>query len=301
MKIVVMGAGAVGCYFGGMLARAGHEVTLVGRAPHVEAIRRDGLRLETRSGIERIALAATTEADGVAGADLVLVAVKSAASEEAAAAMAPHLSPGAVVWSLQNGVDNAERLSRVLARPVSAAVVYVATEMAGPGHVLHRGRGELVVGEDTGNADLAALFTDAGVPTTLSGDVEGALWAKFLLNCAYNALSALTRMPYGPLVEQPGVTAVIADVAAECVAVAAAAGVTIPGDVDAALAGIVTSMPEQYSSTAQDLARGKPSEIDYLNGHVVRLGERLGVPTPANRVLHVLVKIAETGRPVGAG
>ena len=137
----------------------------------------------------------------------------------------------------------------------------------------------------------------AGVPTEISDNVRGALWAKLILNCAYNALSAVGRIPYGELVQQPGVQDTMRDVVAECRAVAAADGVTLPGDVDAAVRRIAETMPGQYSSTAQDLMRGKPSEIDHLNGYVVRRGEALGVPTPANRVLWAMVKLVETQAP----
>jgi len=179
---------------------------------------------------------------------------------------------------------------------VAAAVVYVATEMAGPGHVKHHGRGELVIAPARRSAEVAGQLIAAGVPTQISDNVRGALWAKLILNCAYNALSAITQLPYGVLVQGMGVSDVIRDVVAECLAVAKAEGVDVPGDTDAALRGIAQSMPAQYSSTAQDLARGKLSEIDHLNGLVVRRGEALGVPTPANRVLFVLVKLLE-GKP----
>jgi 2-dehydropantoate 2-reductase len=177
---------------------------------------------------------------------------------------------------------------------VAAAVVYVATEMAGPGHLRHHGRGELVIEPSTRSADLARALVTAGVPTEISDNVRGALWAKLILNCAYNALSAVGRIAYGELVQRPGVRDVMRDVVAECRAVAAADGVTLPGDVDAAVRRIAETMPSQFSSTAQDLMRGKPSEIDFLNGFVVRRGEALGVPTQANRVLWALVKLVET-------
>jgi 2-dehydropantoate 2-reductase len=294
MKVAVMGAGAVGCYYGAMLARAGHEVVLIGRPSHVEAIRANGLRLETKTFDEQVKLGASTRADAVRGADLVLFCVKSTDTESAAAEIEPHLLPGALVLTLQNGVDNDERVRSVLpSSEVAAAVVYVATEMAGPGHVKHHGRGELVIAPSRSSEQVAQQLAAAGVPTQISGNVRGSLWAKLVLNCAYNALSAITQMPYGEVVKGQGVADVIRDVVAECLAVAKAEGVAIPGDTDAAVRGIAETMPTQYSSTAQDLSRGKPSEIDHLNGYVVRRGEALGVPTPANRVLLVLVKLLE--------
>lgn len=207
--------------------------------------------------------------------------------------MAPFIDPDAVVLSLQNGVDNAQRLQVVLGRPVAPAVVYVATDMAAPGHLRHHGRGELVVGPEALSLAMHQMFSDAGVPIQVSGNVQGNLWAKLILNCAYNALSALTRIPYGQLFAGQGVQAVMRDVIQECLAVAAADGVTIPVDMWTVIAGIAETMPGQLSSTAQDLARGKPSEIDHLNGYILRRGEALGLPTPTNRVLHTLIRLIE--------
>jgi 2-dehydropantoate 2-reductase len=294
LKIAVMGAGAVGCYYGGMLARAGHDVTLIARPLHVEAIERSGLRMQTTTFDEQVRLKASPDAGAVAGADLMLFCVKSLNTESAGAQMLPHLAAGTLVLTLQNGVDNADRLRTVLPpHAVAAAVVYVATEMAGPGHVRHHGRGELVI-EPSGGSEAAALaLVAAGVPTQISGNVRGELWAKLILNCAYNAVSAITQLPYGKTVAGEGVKDVMKDVVAECLAVAQADGVQVAGDVDAAIRKIAGTMPSQFSSTAQDLARGKRSEIDYLNGLIVRRGEALGIATPANRVLWSLVKLLE--------
>ena len=293
-KIAVMGAGAVGCYYGGMLARAGHDVTLIGRPNHVDAIQRDGLLLDTQTFKQHVRLQASAEPSAVAGATLVLFCVKSTDTESAAALMRPHLLPGTLVLTLQNGVDNALRLQAALPQQeVAASVVYVATEMAGPGHVRHHGRGELVIAASASSTAAAALLVAAGIPTEISSNVEGALWAKLILNCAYNALSAITRQPYGRLAQAQGVPGVLRDVVGECLAVAQADGITVPGDVAQAVERIAQTMPGQLSSTAQDLARGKRSEIDYLNGYVLRRGEALGVATPVNRVLWTLVKLIE--------
>ena len=330
MKVAVVGAGAVGCYYGGMLARAGVAVTLIGRASHVEAMARDGLRLTTASFDEHVAVEASADIAAAAGASLVLVCVKSTDTESTGAELAPHLDAGARVLSLQNGVDNAPRLASVLGRPVAPAVVYVATEMAGPGHVRHLGRGELVIPADIGattstelaeqddnvaanaaaaldatlapvpvddpgmtSADIVGLFARAGVPVELSDNVLGALWGKLLLNCGYNAISAITDRPYGWMSQQPAVARTVHDAVVECLAVADALQVTIPGDPWAAVDRIATSMPQQKSSTCQDLRRGKPTEIDHLNGTIVREGERLGIATPLNRALQALVKALE--------
>jgi 2-dehydropantoate 2-reductase len=293
-----MGAGAVGCYYGGLLARAGHDVVLIGRPAHVEAVKSRGLRMQTLRFDEHVALRASTEASAVARADVVLFGVKSPDTEAAGEQMRPHLKPGALVLCLQNGVDNAERLRQVLpSHEVSAAVVYVATEMAAPGHLRHHGRGELVIGPSAHAQALVQALTAAGVPTEVSDNVRGALWAKLVLNCAYNALSAISRKPYGPLVTSPGVKHLMDLVVSECLAVASADGVHVPGDIPAAVRRIAETMPSQYSSTAQDLMRGKPTEIDHLNGHVSRRGQALGVPTPVNQALWTLVKLLEQPGP----
>ena len=294
LKFAVMGAGAVGCYYGGMLARAGHDVVLIARPQHVEAVASVGLRLQTQTFDEQIHLQASSDASAVQGADVVLFCVKSSDTEAAGSLMLPYLQADTLVMCLQNGVDNADRLRAVLPRhTVSAAVVYVATEMAGPGHVKHHGRGDLVVEPSATKTGAVQALVAAGVPTEVSNNVRGALWAKLVLNCAYNAVSAITQLPYGKTVAGVGVLDVMCDVVAECMAVAEADGVQVAGDVHAAVANLAGSMPTQSSSTAQDLARGKPTEIDYLNGFIVQRGEALGIATPANRVLWALVKLME--------
>ena len=290
-RFAVMGAGSVGCYFGGMLARAGFPVTLIGRAVHVDAISEHGLLLDTQSFSEHVKLNASTEVSAIAGARVVLFCVKSTDTEHAARQMLPFLAPNCVVLSLQNGVENAEILQRVLPQRVIPAVVYVATEMAGPGHLKHHGRGELVIGDSPESAHIAACFAEAAVQVDVSQNVMGALWAKLIVNCAYNALSAIAQQPYGKLVQVEGVTDLMKSAVDECLQVAQADGVLVPGDSYEAVQRIAQTMSTQYSSTAQDVARGKPSEIDYLNGYVFRRGAALGIPTPVNHALLTLVKL----------
>jgi 2-dehydropantoate 2-reductase len=299
IRVAVLGAGAVGCFFGGMLARAGHHVTLIGRHVHIDAFRRSGLHFEGLNINEHIPVHASTEAEAVRGARLILFCVKSTDTEPAAAQIAPFLDADSVVVNLQNGVDNTERIQPRVSRPVIPAVVYVATEMAGPGHLKHHGRGDLVIGAlgDKVPAEALALvkhwFEHAGVPVVISDNVAGELWGKLVVNCAYNALSAITQLPYGSMIGGVGVREIMRDVVEETLAVAKASGVQMAPDMLAKTYKIAEAMPTQYSSTAQDLARGKPTEIDHLNGFVVRKGEALGVPTPTNRVLYALVKLIE--------
>ena len=302
-RVAVVGAGAVGCYYGGMLARAGAPVMLIGRPVHAAAIERDGLLLETTQFTERVRCAASTEIDAARGAQLVLFCVKSGDTEEAARALAPHLAPEAIVLSMQNGVDNLERLRVHVPGPALAAVVYVAAAMAGPGHVRHTGRGDLVIGAIGPSARqearptlerVAGWMRQAQVGCVVSDNVEGELWAKLLINCAYNAISALGRARYRRIGAHPLALGVLKEAVREAIAVARAAGVRLPeGDLVEVACRLSQSMAEATSSTAQDIARGKRTEIDHLNGYVVRRGEELGVPTPVNRTLHALVRLLE--------
>lgn len=290
MHIAVMGAGAVGCYYGGMLARAGHTVTLIARPSHVQAIAAHGLRLQTAQSDEHIALNASADVAALKDAELVLFCVKSSDTESAGAQMKAYLRKDATVLSLQNGVDNAKRLQAVLGQDVIATVVYVATAMAGPGHVQHFGRGDLVLGQHARSEQLAQLLSEAGIPSTVSGNVQGALWTKLIINCTYNAASAITQRPYGDLVQQPGMWQLMRSAHDECMAVAQAAGVVLDAPLWPMIENIARTMQGQFSSTAQDLQKNKATEIDHLNGFIVRRGQELGVATPVNAALQTLVK-----------
>jgi len=306
-KVAVMGAGAVGSFYGAMLARAGHAVTLIGRPAHVQAIQRDGLQLEMGSQRHSVRLDASSDAAAVAGADLVLCCVKSGDTEDAARQMAPHLGANTLVMSLQNGVGNAETLARLLPCRVIPAVVYVAVALGGPGRVCHFGRGDLAIGAMPGGTQssvpewptlqvLVDFFASAQVPVRIVPDVAVELWAKLLVNCAYNAISGLAQMPYARLAAQSDIGALQQDIVREVIAVAAASGVTLSLDASLdAVRRIAVGMPQQLSSTAQDMARHKPTEIDHLNGFIARRGRELGVPAPVNQTLHALVKLVESG------
>jgi 2-dehydropantoate 2-reductase len=305
LRVAVVGAGAVGSFFGGMLARSGAPVTLIGREAHVEAVRRDGLAIERADGVSRIDLAASTRIEDCAGANLVLVCVKTPDTENIARALASHLGADTLVISFQNGVDNVERMRRSAGIAAAGAAVYVAADLIAPGRVRHGGRGDLVLGEvpsvplgerrgRLSLSDVSAQFERAQVPCRVVADIREALWTKMVLNCAYNALSALGRVQYGPLIEAPGVRDLMLNIVDEVLAVAHASGVTLPRtSIAQAVFDLARGMPTATSSTAQDLARGRRTEIDSLNGFVAREGERIGIAVPHNRALHVLVKLLE--------
>ena len=313
--IAVVGAGAVGGFFGAMLARAGHRVTLIGRPAHVAALERDGLRLEMAGRTETIRMAASTDLAAVRAADLVLFSVKSTDTAAVARQIAPHLDDEALMLSLQNGVENAAAIAAEIRQTVVPAVVYVAVAAPEPGLVTHHGRGDLVIGawqalpsERPATAGqgaaatqetlrrLADFFAAAGVPVRVSDDVTAELWSKLMVNCAYNAISGLAQASYGQMAALPEILELQRTVVREVVALAVAAGVRL--DLDESLAAmerIAPAMSGQLSSTAQDMARRKPSEIDHLNGFIARRGRELGVPTPANQALYALVRLVEAG------
>jgi 2-dehydropantoate 2-reductase len=291
--IAVVGAGAVGCYFGAMLARAGHRVTLIGRHRHVEAIRRDGLTFESGGRVERIAVEAAEDMAAARGATVVLVCVKSFDTDKTAEALAPHLARNAIVLSMQNGVDNAERIRLRTKNAVIPVLVYAAAQMVAPGHVQHTGGGTIVIGRGESADSIAALFHAAGVPLTLSDNIDAELWTKLALNCAYNSLSAVGPTPYGKLVAMPDVRAVMTEALDEVVRVAQAKGVRLPDNLLETAFKLADVMPVTVSSTAQDIRAGRRTEIDHLNGYVAREGDALGIATPVNRTLHALVKLFE--------
>jgi 2-dehydropantoate 2-reductase len=316
-RVAVMGAGAVGSYFGGMLARSGAQVTLIARPVHAEAIRAGGLFMDTMTFQERVNVATAAEPSGARGAEFVLFCVKTLDTEEAARALAPNLAPGAIVVSLQNGVDNVARMRAAAGIDALPAVVYVAAAMPEPGRVKHSGRGDLIIGELPGSAHasgaqparterVAALFSGAGVPCKISANIEADLWSKMVMNCAGNPVTAIAQSSYGQAARNPETREVMREVIKEAVAVARALGVRLP-ETDLAEAGLklAENLGDAMSSTAQDLGRGKRTEIDSLNGYVVRKGAELGIATPVNFTLHALVKMieqtaAKRGRPAGS-
>ena len=186
---------------------------------------------------------------------MVIFSVKSSDTETAAKTIAPFLAPHAVVLSFQNGVENTERLQQLLPQTVLATVVYVATDMPAPRPCAASRPRRAGAGRLARSQELAALFNEAGIPTEVSENTTGALWAKLILNCAYNAISAITQLPYGTLAQGAEIEGVLHDVVQECLAVAAALGVSVPGDTWHAVRQIPLTMPSQRSSTAQDLAR----------------------------------------------
>ena len=301
-RIAVVGAGAVGGYFGGMFARAGAPIVFIGRRHFADAVNSNGLVLDKSEGQERIRVAATTEMSAIRDCSLILFSVKANDTAETAKQIAPFLQPDATVVCLQNGVDNADRVRAATNVVTVPAVVYVAVSVPEFGRVKHLARGDLIIGPlSERTTEVANVFNRAAISCRISENIEGELWVKLLCNCALNAISALGHARYGQIVQSGDAKQLMQDVVDEVLAVARAAGVVLPGVDDresgmAAAMKIATQMADAFSSTAQDLNRGRPTEIDALNGYIVRQGAALAVPVPINSALFTLVKLAEQVR-----
>jgi 2-dehydropantoate 2-reductase len=298
-RIAVVGAGAVGGYFGGMFARAGAPTIFVGRKHFADAVNANGLVLDKSRGQERILARATTEMTAVRDCSLILLCVKANDTSATAKQMAPFLQPDSIVVCLQNGVDNADRVRAVTNVVVLPTAVYVAVSIPESGRVKHLARGDLKIGPPSSKtSEIANIFTRAGISCQISDDIEGELWVKLLCNCALNAISALGNARYGEIAQNADAKLLMEHIVDEVLAVAQAGGVVLPGIREresgmAAAMNIATQMADALSSTAQDLNRGRPTEIDALNGYIARRAAKLGIPAPVNHALFTLVKLAE--------
>ncbi len=300
-KVAVVGAGAVGGYFGGLLARSGVPVTMIGRPAFVEAVRKSGLRLDTMQFQETVYPGVSTEIAAAGGADYVFFCVKTTDTASVSKELASYISPSTIVLSLQNGVNNVEEIRKASGIEALPTVVYVAASAPTPGTVKHLGRGDLVIGPHSPRVDQTAQFFErAKLPCRVSDNIEGELWTKFVWNCALNAVSGLGRATYGEIIANADARRLVEAAVHEVLAVAHEKGIHPTGmdDPKAALAGaflIGQQMSGTRSSTAQDMARGKRTEIESLNGYIARLGVELGIPTPVNQALYTLVKLQEAG------
>jgi 2-dehydropantoate 2-reductase len=290
MNILVMGAGGLGGYYGGLLARAGHAVTFVCRGPHLDAVRRQGgLLLKTVHG-EFFAPAGATDAPpaGVP-ADLILFTVKSFETAAAGELIHPAVGPATAILSLQNGVDNEEMLASLYAPDrVLGGVVYMLSTIQSPGVVEQTGGPRtLIFGEWRGGLSDRAqrwegLMQEAGILATASGDAVREKWVKFAYICAQAGMTALTRLPIGEIRASPPTWAMFRQILEEVVVVGRARGVLLgPEVVENHLALASDVEPHVTSSLYYDLTHGKRLEIEALHGTVVRYGQEVGIPTPA--------------------
>ena len=305
MRIVVMGSGGTGGFFGAKLARAGEDVTFVARGTHLDAIRRHGLRVKSASEGEWVVQAPAVERlDGVAPADLVLFCVKSFDTETAARAIVPVLGPDTGVLSIQNGVDNEDKLEAILGKGrVLGGMTQVFTTIESPGVIQHSLFGRIQFGEMDGRESARArAFVEAcrraSIPCELSTDVRRTLWGKYVSLVAHSAMTALTRCPTGIIRTVPETRRLYRLLLEELAALAKASGVDLgPGVVEASLATLDAIGAQAYSSLHYDLTHGKRLELEALQGHAVALGERYGIATPMLFAMYALLRPHLDGAP----
>jgi 2-dehydropantoate 2-reductase len=303
LKICVLGAGALGCAIGSVLTEAGHDVWLVNRGrAHVEAMRHNGL-LVREGGVDRtVRVHAATDTQAIGVVDLVIVLVKSFHTREVITSAKAIVGPGTAVLSLQNGLGHEDILAEVVGREhVLAGKTYTGGVMLAPGHILSGTCGkETIIGELDGSLServqrIAAAFNHAGLVTEVSLNILGTMWDKLLVNVATGALGATTGLTYGDLYDVPEIEACALAAVAEAMAVARAAGVTL-GTTEPRQAWTKASvgLPAEFKvSMLQSLEKGSITEVDYVNGAVVRWGAKYGVPTPTNLALIACVKGVE--------
>ena len=292
MKIVVMGSGAVGGYFGGRLAQAGLDVTFLARGAHLEAMRSEGLRILSEIGDVDLG-SVKTSADASA-ADVILFAVKSWDMEEAARSIAPLVGASTMVISMQNGVEKDEVLRSVLPQcHVPGGVCYIAAHLERPGVIRHTGTMQrLLFGDDGGGLarGFLAYCLAAGIQAEMRADIERAIWEKFVFLVGLSATTTATRLPIGRIRSNKESRRLLLEIMQEVVAVARAKGVPLEENYAEDRLAFCDRLPaEMTSSMHKDLERGGRLEVNWLSGSVVRLGELVGVATPANRVISRLL------------
>ena len=293
MRVAVIGSGGVGGYFGGRLAAAGTDVTFIARGAHLNALQTRGLRIQSPLGDVHLPHArATDDPSTVGSVDVVLFTVKLYDTDSAIPLLPPLIGPDTIAISFQNGVDAAEVLTRTVGRQhTGGGTAYVAAVIAEPGVIRHTANDRLTFGELDGSRSprlerLLAACRTAGFQARLSDNIEVDIWAKFVWLSVFSGLTAVTRLPIGPVREDADLLAMCQAAGMEAMAVAHAKGIPLPRNVfDDMVTGFQQLPPQVKSSMLEDLERGKPLELPWLSGAVVRIGDTLGVSTPTHRFI----------------
>ena len=322
MRIAILGAGATGGFLGARLAKSGAEVVLIARGPHLQAMRKSGLRLIEAGGETTVPVEATDDLAAIRNSDFVFVTLKAHSVPAIAEGLAANLGPNTAVVSAQNGipwwyfqrhggelegihletVDPRGVVGRTIdPERVIACIVYAATSVVGPGTVEHVEGERFSLGELDGNAteriaSLSALLAGAGLKAPVQPRIRQELWVKLMGNAVFNPLSALTRASLGAMAESPVLAPIVRAAMEEVNAVASRLGITMPVSIDQRIRG-AARVGNHKTSMLQDLESGRPMEIDAIIGSVVELGERLGVPVPHLQTIYASVKVLGAQRP----
>jgi 2-dehydropantoate 2-reductase len=298
MRFLVMGAGGIGGFFGAMLANAGEDVWFVARGPHYEAMKQHGLQIVSTVGSFTVPPATIVQDPSSVGqTDIVLFCVKSYDTESAAEQLTEVVDEKSLVISLQNGVDNVEKISRHIPRTkVYGGAAYISSRITAPGQITEVGSFQRIVFGPMGRAahpsaeDVHARLVRAGIKCTLVDDIRMELWRKLIFIASMGSLTALSRLNHGDIVRNPQTRALMFDAMREVQAVAVKQGVSVePVDEPRVLEGLKRFSDDTRSSMYFDLMSERPMEIEALNGTVVRLGEQLGIPTPIHRMIYAVL------------
>jgi len=293
-RVIVIGAGAIGSYYGALLSKRS-DVLLVGRRPHVEAINSKGLVLSGETeGLFN--MKATTKVDEVLPSSLILLTTKAYDSEEAISSIKDRLGKNVTIVVLQNGLGNEEIVKEVVGdkTEVVRALTTSGVEFAEPGRITVKLVGETTLGRVETSERIAELFNSCGLKTQLSDNMPLELWSKLAMNCVINPLSAILGVPDKEIAAN-SLSILRRRIVEECIGVGRAEGAKLDMGILDRLEGVIPTY-ENYSSMCQDLMKGKRTEIDFLNGKVVEVGRRHGIPTPVNETITSLIKFLEVKR-----
>lgn len=306
MRIVMMGSGGVGGYFGGRMAAAGYDVTFIARGRHLQAIRDHGLKIASRDMGDVIVdpAKATDNPAEVGAVDYVVVAVKLWDTEASGNAILPLLGPETTVLSLQNGVEGDEILAGIVgAERLIGGVAFIASSVGEPGVIKHIGTMQrVVIGERSGGSSprvdaLYEALREGGVVAEISDDIERTIWEKFVFLVGLSAMTTLLRTTLGPIRKDPDNRALLLDVMRETVSVGRARGVALPEDFAEDRLVFADGLPaDMTSSMHHDLENGNPLEVAWLSGAVARFGRDAGIPTPVNRMVFEALEPLATGK-----
>jgi 2-dehydropantoate 2-reductase len=306
MRIAVMGAGGTGGYFGGLLARAGEEVTFIARGAHLEAIRRDGLTIKSvLAGDFTIPAKATDHPADIGPVDLVFFCVKAYDNPVAAELIRPLIGPQTIVLSVQNGIENEQQIGKIIGQQhVAGCISYVSSVIESPGVIAQTaGPGKIIFGEMAGGTSprtevLKKTLQKAGITAELHPDIQTALWQKFMAICGVNGVTALTRLPMGEIMACEETRNLLKGSMEEVAAIARARGANLPeGCVQQSVDFFGSLEPSMRGSMYYDLIAGRRLELDVLNGTAVRLGGEHGIPTPLNFAIYAALKPYLNGTP----
>ena len=306
MLIAIMGAGALGGHFGGRLAAAGNDVTLIARGAHLDAIRKQGLRIQSpRGDLHLPDIKATDDPGDVGPVDVIMFMVKNYDLQAAAAAIKPMLGPDTMVTTFQNGVSAPDRLAAIIGEDrVVPGVARTPADVMAPGVIRHAAENDMLLfGEPNGKRTdrcerFRVVLQDAGTTAVIADNIRHELWAKFVMQASLSAITALTRLDLGPLRDTPATAALFERSMAETAQVGHAVVAGLKADIARSQWDFLCSLPATvHASMLDDLQRGKPIEVNYLSGDVVVLGKKHGVPTPLHQMFTAALQPFVDGAP----